>query len=230
MKSKSEKTSFVQPRNPNGILESPQVPAIPVASDAPVAPSGVESSPPFSKPKRARNGKVARLPKQMRDQINQMLDDNLHYHSIIKSLGDQGKDLEADHIRRWKSGGYRDYLREQRLIEQCRERRERVFNHLSGDDNITSFQATQQIATAQICETIVGLGGEILREALLANPLNYFRMLNSFARLTTGGLKCERHLADEAQRIALLKKKATDPKKGISPSSLHQMEEKLNLM
>ena len=110
------------------------------------------------------------------------------------------------------------------------ERRERVFNHLSGDDNITSFQATQQIATAQICETIVGLGGEILREALLANPLNYFRMLNSFARLTTGGLKCERHLAEEAQRIAMLKKKVPDPKKGISPSSLHQMEEKLNLM
>ena len=122
MKSKSEKAGFVQPRNPNGILESPQVPATPVASDATVAPvpSGVESSPPFSKPKRARNGKVARLPKQMRDQINQMLDDNLHYHSIIKSLGDQGKDLETDHIRRWKSGGYRDYLREQRLIEQCR--------------------------------------------------------------------------------------------------------------
>ena len=160
-----------------------------------------------------------------------MLDDGLTYAQIIEQLGELGKDLDEEHIRRWKAGGYQDYLREQRLIEQCRLRRDRAFELINGASSISGFQATQQIAAAQICATIAEIGGDILREALIANPLNYFRTLNSFARLTTGGLKCERHLVQEAERLlAQAQKKAPDEKKGISPESVKEMQDKLNLM
>ena len=56
-------------------------------------------------------------------------------------------------------------------------------------------------------------------------------MLNSFARLTNGGLKCERHLIDEAERQAKLSsEKLPQPKKGLSPEAKDEMIAKLNLM
>jgi hypothetical protein len=56
-------------------------------------------------------------------------------------------------------------------------------------------------------------------------------MLNSLSRLTTGGLRCERHLADHAQlQLHLNTHTPPQAKKGITPQSVKEMNEKLNLM
>jgi len=177
-----------------------------------------------------RTGTVARLPKPVRDEINQLLDDGLSYPQLIRQLGASGKPLDPDHIRRWKSGGYQDYLREQRLLQQCRLRQELALDLVREKQRVSGFQATQQLASAQICGVVADVGAEILREALIANPLNYFRMLNAFSRIAAGGLKCERHLADELVRKALLERKTHRSKKGITRKSQKQMESKLNLL
>ena len=179
---------------------------------------------------RHRNGHVARLPKEIRQRLNEMLDDGVAYKQIIENLGEHGGELNEDIIYRWKTGGYQDYLREQRLLDQCRLRRDRAFDLLAGASHINGFQATQQLAAVQICETVADLGADTLREALTANPLNYFRMLNSFARLTNGGLKCERYVAEGAERKARLARQTAPRKKGISPESVKEMQDKLNLM
>ena len=160
-----------------------------------------------------------------------MLDDGLSYPQIIQQLGNDGKGLDKEHIRRWKSGGYNDYLREQRLLDQCRTRAERATHLLRQPGHIPAFQAAQQIATAQICETLAETGAEILRQALAASPLNYFRMLNAFSRLATGGLKCERHLREQAQIAQQTNTQPEScPKKGISPGSVKEMNDKLSLL
>ena len=133
-------------------------------------------------------------------------------------------------LTRWKKTGYQAHCREQRVLDHCAVRRVRASALLTKAGQITGFQATQQIATTQICEAVVDIGADILREALLANPLNYFRMLNAFSRLTQGGLKCERHLIDEALRHAQSNNPSRRNKKGISPASVREMEAKLNLM
>lgn len=58
----------------------------------------------------------------------------------------------------------------------------------------------------------------------------YFRMLNAFSRIAAGGLKCERHLADEAVRKVILQKQTHRAKKGISRKAQKQMESSLNLL
>jgi hypothetical protein len=181
-------------------------------------------------PKKHLTGTIARLPKEIRWRINALMDDGISYPEIIDSLGEQGKDVSEDMLSRWKKTGYLDHCREQRLLDQCAARRIRASGLLTKAGQITGFQATQQIATTQICEAVVDIGADILREALLENPLNYFRMLNAFSRLTTGGLKCERHLADEDLRKAAVSSRSRRGKKGISPASVREMEEKLNLM
>jgi hypothetical protein len=181
-------------------------------------------------PARHRRGNIARLPKDLRQRVNEMLDDGLPYNQIIESLGEHGRDISDDAVGSWKGGGYQDYLRELRIVEQCRYRQGLAFDFAAKRSPINGFQATQQIAAAQICEAVAILGPDILRDALVANPLNYFRMLNSFARLTTGGLKCDRHLADQAERAAALEKTKSPRKKGMSARAVKEMNEKLNLM
>jgi hypothetical protein len=181
-------------------------------------------------PARRRTGNIARLPLDVRRSINQMMDDGIPYEDILSALGEHGTDLNVDMLYRWKKGGYQDHLREQRLIEQCIARRASASALLTKAGQVTGFQATQQIATSQICEAVVDMGADILRQALIANPLNYFRMLNAFSRLTNGGLRCERHLAEEAQRKAESKARPRRGKKGISAASVREMEQKLNLM
>src|SRR5215469_1246461 len=171
-------------------------------------------------PQKRLTGTIARLPKELRWRINALMDDGISYPEIIGSLGQEGKTVSEDMLSRWKKTGYQDHRREQRVLDQCAARRDRVSSLLAGTGQVTGFQATQQIATTQICEAVLDIGADILREALIDNPLNYFRMLNAFSRLTNGGLKCERHLADEAQRKADSRSRGRRGKKGISAASV----------
>jgi len=187
--------------------------------------------PPPQGPSRQRRSAIARLPKATRRRINEAIDDGIEYGEIIASLGEEGKNLNTDIMHRWKTGGYQDYLREQRLLDQCRARQEAALELLTKNNPLNSFQATQQLASAQICEVLAEIGPEMFREALTTSPHNLFRMLNTFARLTNGGLKCERHLADEAQRKEQLADEASPKKKkGMSKKSVREMKDRLNLM
>jgi len=183
-------------------------------------------------PSRQRNGAIARLPKATRRRINEMLDDGTSYLQIIAALGDEGKGLNEDIMTRWKTGGYQDHLREQRLLEQCRTRQLASLELLAQNSSLNSFQATQQLASAQICQVLAEFGPEMFRDAVTASPHNLFRMLNTFARLTNGGLKCERHLADEALRKEQLALEASPKKhkKGMSKKSIREMKDRLSLM
>src|SRR5438128_9493553 len=74
--------------------------------------------------KSRRNGKVARLPFALRQQINRMLDDGLEYKVIIKSLGPAGEHLNEDNISNWRLGGYQDFLKAQAINDRARAQTE----------------------------------------------------------------------------------------------------------
>src|SRR5437879_5768277 len=73
---------------------------------------------PEQKPKR-HTGTVGRLPKQIRDRINELMLDGHTYREVIAELGKDGAGLTEDHLGSWNSGGYAEWLR-------GRERREDV--------------------------------------------------------------------------------------------------------
>ena len=43
-----------------------------------------------------RHGRVARLPKETRDKINEMISDGVPYKEIVEALGDEGRPLNED--------------------------------------------------------------------------------------------------------------------------------------
>jgi len=98
---------------------------------------------------RYRRGAIARLPKNLRDQINLMLDDGLPYPLISKRLADNsGLSISDDSISRWKQGGYQDYLRELRLLNESRQRHELTLDLSREEQGIDAFQAAHKIAAA----------------------------------------------------------------------------------
>src|SRR5215472_4106239 len=93
------------------LSSSPDANASAVAPDSQPVASLQHPNPPLPNfSSRHRCGTIARLPKNLRDNINQMLDDGLPYAQVIRKLGPDGKGLETSHIGSWKKGGYQDHL------------------------------------------------------------------------------------------------------------------------
>ena len=80
-----------------------------------------------------RNGKIARLPKVMREQLNRRLDDNEPGKQLVAWLNSQaevqaiittefgGKPIREQNLSEWKQGGYRDWQRHQERHELIRQ-------------------------------------------------------------------------------------------------------------
>lgn len=101
-----------------------------------------------------RNGKVARLPKTLRDRINKMIDDGIPYAQIIEQLGEDGSGLSISNISRWKEGGYKDWLQEQTWLWEARGRRESA-SELSSEYDATQLNhAALQLGTLQMFEAL----------------------------------------------------------------------------
>jgi hypothetical protein len=179
-----------------------------------------------------RNGKVARLPKTVRDQINAMLQDGVPYNTIIERLGPQGEGLSDQNLSTWRAGGYLDWLRQLQLTQALQLKYELAQSIVarSGSDNAAGHAVLQTIAT-NLCEFLAETDPSILRESLLSDADKFTRFVNSMVRLAEGGIKCELHKFRSEDRAAEAAKQNTPPEaRGISEESLHTAEAKLNLL
>src|SRR2546430_13091892 len=110
---------------------------------------------------RRRRGKVARLPSELRDHINRLLDNGLPYKAIIQSLGDAGKHLNEDNIANWRQGGYQDYVRAQIIKERAQTQIETAANLVRETPALQSprlKEALTQIALLSYIETLMHHG------------------------------------------------------------------------
>jgi hypothetical protein len=245
---------------------------------SPTNPPIQKSNNPFSL--RARCGKVARLPKEIRDQLNEMLLDGVPHTKIIQILRDkfgppatvesnvlhlaaspdavaptnsepnakqsdsaipssmqnqngrtslvskiENFDLTPQHLTTWKRhGGYRDWLRDQQRIAECKLRHELTLDLARSAEGVASYQAAPKVAVAQICQTIIDIGPEGLKGAMKDSPLNCFRLLNALARLINSGLKCETHIQKTATAIE------NGQPQPLTRARLSQIETELNLL
>jgi hypothetical protein len=69
---------------------------------------------------RRRTGKIARLPHHLQEQVNLMLLDGIPYAAILKALGEHGKGINYHSLKRWRKGGYQDWLRARERLEIAR--------------------------------------------------------------------------------------------------------------
>jgi hypothetical protein len=79
-----------------------------------------------------RNGKIARLPKAVRDELNRRLSDGEPGNQLVTWLNDLpevqnvvtaefgGRPVREQNLSEWKQGGYQDWLRQQEALELVR--------------------------------------------------------------------------------------------------------------
>ena len=146
------------------------------------------------RPASRRNGKVARLPKSVRDQINVMIQDGVPYLQIIERVGPPAVALTEGNLSEWKSGGYVDWLRELQLTQALQAKHElaqEIVAH-SAEAN-GAGQAILQIIAANLCEFLAETDPATLQQSLFSDADKFTRFVNSMVRLAEGGIKCELH-------------------------------------
>jgi hypothetical protein len=119
----------------------------------------------------ARNGKIARLPREIREQLNRRLDDGEEGKGLVdwlnslpevqSVLAEQfgGRPVNEQNLSEWRQGGYADWLRHQeahlrvlRLAERAEELDEAA-DGLEVSDRLASVLAVELAAAA---ETLLG--------------------------------------------------------------------------
>src|SRR5882762_2000577 len=76
---------------------------------------------PSTGPRRARNGKIARLPGEIRELVNQMIFDADFYRDIIIRLNELGyPGIRLQNLSEWRKGGFQDWLRSRRDVEDLK--------------------------------------------------------------------------------------------------------------
>src|SRR5262249_51725124 len=129
-----------------------------------------------------RNGKVARLPLVLREQINLMLDDGLPYKTIIEKLGDGGKHLNKHSISNWRLGGYQDHLKAHLINDRARTQTEAAAEvvHDTGLLGPAKLQQVcQEIALLQYLRTLMEHGDQLTQDSLKKNPAKMITLMNA---------------------------------------------------
>jgi hypothetical protein len=149
---------------------------------------------------------------------------------ILRQLGDAGKGLNKDNLRRWKRTGYQEWLKEQQRRDDAHARTRLLLSLVQDNENSKIHQASQQIAALQVAELLTAFDLAALKQSLQADGANYVRLLNALPRLSQGGLACERQRVEVAERQAKLEKARNPARAGISEESLRIAEAKLRLL
>jgi hypothetical protein len=178
-----------------------------------------------------RNGKFARLPQALREELNVMLRDGATYREIIERAAQAGIRLGGGNIVTWKKGGYQDWLKEQSQFETIKARREFALALLQANSGATIQEAGLQIAAAQIYDLLINLNPKSLKKKLETDPAQYTRMITTLTRLSEGGLKYEQYRAEVAERKAkIVAELARNQGAGLSEESKAVIERELNLL
>jgi len=186
-------------------MENPP-PAPPPAGEQP-APPDQPSKPSYT---HRRTGNVARLPKEIRDQINQMILDGVPYRQIIENLGEPGKDLDEGHLTTWRKGGFEDWLLELERKEALGATREAALDLINQKAGPAVQDAGRTIAGAQLYELLLSFDPRAFAAALHEKPELYLRLINALSRLSEGEAACAKHPSLQTQPQG--SESPTDPK------------------
>jgi len=158
----------------------------------------------------AGNGKIARLPKAIRDQVNTWLRDGLSSPEIIKRLGDAGQGLNPGHFHEYRKRGYQDWLRQREWLEHLTSKSEFSTDILSTEASGTLHEAGLRLAAAQMFDQLMRFSSASAGENAQPEPEQFARLVNALARLTREALAFQKYRDVCAQAAAAAELEALD--------------------
>jgi hypothetical protein len=152
-------------------------------SEAPSPPSPAADLSPPPAPTQG-GGKIARLPKDLRDNVNQWLLDGIAYAEIINRLGAAAAGIKPDNVGEWKKFGYKKWLLEKTFFDLVRERQQTPANLARDFDATEVNQGALQLATLHIFEALRDLNPGSLDEKLGGDCASFARLIHALARVS----------------------------------------------
>ena len=132
-----------------------------------------------------RNGKVARLPKIAREQVNLLRDDGKTYAEIIQWLAANGfPGFNGENIRQWKNGGYQDWLSHHDELSESEKLREMAMDVAKQNQGGKTQEAALHIGASLVFQTFLRLDPRKLSRRLDRKPEHITTLMNSFTRLS----------------------------------------------
>lgn len=184
-----------------------------------------------------RRGKIARLPYNIREQVNQRLRDGYTYASIAKWLQSSGYDVSEDNVRNWHNGhgnmsGYQEWLREQERIAELERRREWAMQIVQAGAGEKFSEAAILDAASKLFDVSSEFDPALLRAKLEDDPELYLELTKAIARLAKPELefrKYKEQVARAKREIETATAQAKDAG-GLSEETLKKIEQAAALL
>src|SRR5438034_851410 len=101
-----------------------------------------------------RNGKIAKLPKEQQDELNQMLAEGATGAVIIETFARRGISLNHENISNWRTGGHQDWLEHLALRAEMNTENESASDLFTNNDETTFHQVVIRVAVTQIFKAL----------------------------------------------------------------------------
>src|SRR5438093_5810988 len=133
--------------------------------------------------RRARNGKIARLPYPELDMVNRMLRNNIPYSKIVGALEEHGIRVTERNVSNWKTrGGYREWCAAQDRALEIRLLQDNLTECLRKHEASQLPEVGLQLAATHLSQFLLSPEAE---QQLVADPKAYSRTVATLCRLTS---------------------------------------------
>ncbi len=133
---------------------------------------------------RRRNGNIARLPQNLRDTVNSMLDDGIPYDTIISELREHGFAICRSNLTRWRKGGYQDYLKERISLKEMRSSLDFIANLLRDNEASQIPEAALHLSALRLAQFLRDSSMAAANGEAHLHPVEFIRAANAACRLS----------------------------------------------
>ena len=141
---------------------------------------------------RPRNGKVAKLPADIQNFVNEHLLKNISYEYIRAQLAEKGHPgFSNSNLSRWKIGGFKEWVFNQQDLTAQEARRSYALK-LAAEQGLRYDEAALQVLLQGVNEMVSTLNYTDIKAKLTDKPDQIIGLLNALGRLVTANNALER--------------------------------------
>ena len=164
------------------------------------------------------NGKISRLPKAIRDQVNTMLRDGVPYADIRQRFLDIGhsefENISEKNISNWKIAGHQRWLREQEWRDDMMQTRAEALEFSQTDDSKLE-QVTLKTAAMRLYQLFKQFDAVDFSVSVENKPEAYTGLFSVLPRITREALRYEKYRDACTQARAAIQQ-LRDPNRKLS--------------
>jgi hypothetical protein len=192
---------------------------------------------------RRRNGKIAALPAESRQFVNESLDNGQSYEQIASALEIRGcRDINKQNVGNWARGGYQEYLRDKRRNAILREQTDKVLNIAASldDQGRAGYEkVSASLVSAKIIDALQDFDAGRLVKKMNEDPALFFRaagVVNAqsldFSRLRKVELDFQKYRdnVEEQKRKMEAALKPAPKAEGLTKEQIAEIHEAMRLL